>query len=97
MNAITLPAPPSTATLKSRLRHAELRKRIGAYALILPLALYFVWEGRAALRRIEPRPSLSGAGLLAAGLLMLVVGYFAPIPPPAAATQEAKEPKEVLP
>lgn len=40
MNAITLPAPPSTATLKSRLRHAELRKRIGAYALILPLALF---------------------------------------------------------
>ena len=40
MNAITLPAPQSAATLKSRLRHAELRKRIGAYALILPLAIF---------------------------------------------------------
>lgn len=34
---------------------------------------------------------------IAVGVLMLVVGYFAPIPPPAAAPQEAKEPKEVLP
>jgi uncharacterized membrane protein len=34
---------------------------------------------------------------IAVGVLMLVVGYFAPIPPPAAATQDAKEPKEVLP
>jgi len=40
MNAITLPAPQSTTTLKTRLRHAELRKRIGAYALILPLAVF---------------------------------------------------------
>jgi exosortase len=42
--------------------------------LILPLALYFVWERREVLRRIEVRPQLLGAGLLGLGLLMLVVG-----------------------
>ncbi len=42
--------------------------------LILPLALYFVWERREALGKIELLPQLLGAGLLAFGLLMLVVG-----------------------
>jgi exosortase len=42
--------------------------------LILPLALYFVWERREALKAIPPRPAAAGAGLLAFGLLLLVVG-----------------------
>jgi len=42
--------------------------------LILPLALYFVWERREALRRIAVQPNLLGVGLLAMGLLLLVVG-----------------------
>jgi len=42
--------------------------------LILPLALYFVWERRQKLLAMEARPGLLGAGLLAVGLLMLVVG-----------------------
>src|SRR5262249_55621538 len=42
--------------------------------LIVPLALYFVWEKRAALKRMVPEPSVLGAVLLAAGLLTLVIG-----------------------
>jgi exosortase A len=42
--------------------------------LILPLALYFVWEKREELKRLSPEPSPLGAVLLALGLLMLVVG-----------------------
>ena len=42
--------------------------------LIVPLALYFVWERREHLKAFVPRPSLLGAGLLGAGLLTLVVG-----------------------
>jgi exosortase len=42
--------------------------------LILPLALYFVWEKREELRRLTPVPSRLGAALLAFGLVMLVVG-----------------------
>ena len=42
--------------------------------LILPLALYFVWEKREELRRLTPEPSPLGAGLLGFGLVMLVVG-----------------------
>jgi exosortase A len=42
--------------------------------LILPLALYFVWEKRDELRRLTPVPSPLGALLLAFGLVMLVVG-----------------------
>jgi exosortase len=42
--------------------------------LIVPLALYFVWERRDALARLIPSPSPLGALVLAAGLLMLVVG-----------------------
>ena len=42
--------------------------------LIVPLAVYFLWERREVLQRITPDPSLLGAGLLALGLLMLVVG-----------------------
>jgi exosortase len=42
--------------------------------LIVPLALYFVWERREALKALEPRPAVLGAVLLSLGLLMLVVG-----------------------
>jgi exosortase len=42
--------------------------------LIVPLALYFVWERREALKRFPPAPNVAGAGLLAGGLLMLIVG-----------------------
>lgn len=40
MNTLTLQIPQETAELKSRLRRAELRHRLGAYGLILPLALF---------------------------------------------------------
>ena len=42
--------------------------------LILPLALYFVWDERERLKGLSVKPSLWGAGLLAFGLVMLVVG-----------------------
>ena len=42
--------------------------------LIIPLALYFVWEKREKLAGVGAHPKLLGAGLLAAGLLTLVVG-----------------------
>jgi exosortase len=42
--------------------------------LILPLALYFVWERRHELKRLTPRPSWLGALALGVGLLLLVVG-----------------------
>ncbi len=42
--------------------------------LILPLALYFAWEKRGLLAALSPSASIGGAGLLAAGLVMLVVG-----------------------
>jgi exosortase A len=42
--------------------------------LIVPLSLYFVWERREALRRTAVRPAWAGAGLLALGLLLLLVG-----------------------
>jgi exosortase len=42
--------------------------------LIIPLALYFVWERREALKAFEPRPASLGAVLLTFGLLMLIVG-----------------------
>jgi exosortase len=42
--------------------------------LIVPLALYVVWERRAKLAGMTAQPNLLGAGLLAVGLLTLVVG-----------------------
>lgn len=42
--------------------------------LIVPLALYFVWERRSQLLQVPPRPSPLGAAFLAGGLLTLVVG-----------------------
>ncbi len=42
--------------------------------LILPLALYFVWDGRERLKSLPVKPGLRGAGLLSVGLLMLLVG-----------------------
>jgi exosortase A len=42
--------------------------------LILPLSLYFVWEKREKLKGMLAEPSLAGAGLLAVGLLTLVLG-----------------------
>ncbi len=42
--------------------------------LILPLAMYFVWDRRGKLLGMKGRPSLAGALLLGFGLLMLVVG-----------------------
>jgi len=42
--------------------------------LIVPLALYFVWERRERLTALPIAPSLWGAGLLGVGLLMLVLG-----------------------
>ena len=42
--------------------------------LVIPLALWFVWERRADLQRAPSRPSPLGALLLAGGLSMLLVG-----------------------
>ncbi len=42
--------------------------------LILPLALYFVWNGRERLKSLAREPNLWGTALLVAGLLMLWVG-----------------------
>jgi len=42
--------------------------------LVVPLALYFVWERREGLKALPIEPSLWGAGLLGVGLLMLVLG-----------------------
>jgi exosortase len=43
---------------------------------VIPLAAYFVWERRAALRRAPRRPSFVGLPVLLAGLLCLVAGQF---------------------
>jgi exosortase len=42
--------------------------------LILPLAIYFVWDRRARLLGMKSSPSVAGALLLGFGLLVLVVG-----------------------
>jgi exosortase len=42
--------------------------------LIVPLAIYFAWDRRKRLATLPVEPSAWGAGLLAAGLLMLVAG-----------------------
>jgi exosortase len=44
--------------------------------LIPPLAAYFVWERRARLRALQPRPSMLGLVLLLASLAMLVAGVL---------------------
>jgi exosortase len=44
--------------------------------LILPLALYFVWERRERLAALTPRPSLVGLAVVLAGLLTLVAGLL---------------------
>jgi len=43
---------------------------------VVPLAAYFVWERRAALRRATRRPTFLGLLVLLAGLLCLVAGQF---------------------
>lgn len=43
---------------------------------VLPLAAFFAWERRDALRRAVPSPSLLGLGLLAASLLVYLAGRF---------------------
>jgi exosortase len=42
--------------------------------LILPLALYFVWERRSVLARVRLSPAWQGALVLAFGLVLLIVG-----------------------
>jgi exosortase len=42
--------------------------------LILPLALYFVWEKRAVFGRMRPSPAWQGALVLGFGLVLLIVG-----------------------
>jgi hypothetical protein len=43
---------------------------------VVPLALYFAWEKRAALRSAPARPSLAGLAVLAASLVCFVAGQF---------------------
>lgn len=43
---------------------------------VVPLAAYFAWERRDALRRAAPRPSVAGAALLGTGLVCFVAGQF---------------------
>lgn len=44
--------------------------------LIVPLALYFVWERRRQVRALSPRPSVLGLFVVMASLAMLVVGML---------------------
>jgi exosortase len=44
--------------------------------LIVPIALYFVWERRDRLARLIPSPSLFGLPIVALGLVMLVAGLL---------------------
>jgi len=44
--------------------------------LILPLALYFVWERRDRLAALEPAPRLFGLAVVAAGLTVLLAGLL---------------------
>ena len=44
--------------------------------LIVPIALYFVWERRDRLARLIPSPSLVGLPIVALGLVMLVAGLL---------------------
>lgn len=44
--------------------------------LIIPLALYFVWERRTRLAAVRPEPSLVGLGVVIAGLGMLLAGLL---------------------
>src|SRR5688572_21415928 len=44
--------------------------------LIIPLALYFVWERRDRLAGLTPAPSYLGLVVVAGGLLMLVAGLL---------------------
>lgn len=42
--------------------------------VILPFALYFIWERRRRLRELPPVPSVAGLAIVVAGLALLVVG-----------------------
>ena len=44
--------------------------------LIVPIALYFVWERRAKLQQITPHPSLFGLFVFAGGILVLLAGLL---------------------
>jgi exosortase len=44
--------------------------------LILPLALYFVWERRGLLRGLAPRPAAAGLAVVGIGLAMLIAGLL---------------------
>lgn len=44
--------------------------------IILPFAIYFVWERRDRLRGFPPRPSAAGLGVVLCGLALLVVGQL---------------------
>lgn len=44
--------------------------------IILPFAIYFVWERRDRLRGLPPRPSAAGLGVVLCGLALLVVGQL---------------------
>jgi exosortase len=44
--------------------------------IVLPLAVWFAWQRRAALRALPLRPSVFGLAVVAAGLAMLMVGVL---------------------
>jgi exosortase len=44
--------------------------------LIIPLALYFVWERREKLRAVTPRPSAFGLAIVALGVTVLLAGLL---------------------
>lgn len=44
--------------------------------LIIPLSLYFVWERRARLRRLSPRPSAAGFVVVVGSLAVLLAGLM---------------------
>ena len=69
---------PSYAALSRGLWSEEAN---GHGPLIGVLALWLLWQRRAAIANLQPRPAAgAGAGLFAAGLAMLVIGHSQAVP-----------------
>jgi exosortase len=63
-------------TLSSLVRHWASDDDFSHGFFVIPLALYFLWERRAALRAAPIKPSLVGLALVAASLAVFVAGRF---------------------
>ena len=63
-------------TLSSLVRHWASDDDFSHGFFVIPLALYFLWERREALRQAPVKPSLAGLALVAASLVVFVAGRF---------------------